>query len=212
MATATAAPPDPFRMKASSGGGGDYDLCPAGNHPAILLGLIDLGTHEDEYKGKKFDARNVALVFELTAEMRPSGEPFVLAKQFRLAFTESSNLRKLVEGWRGKKFEADEEFDLTVLVDKPCLVNVSHRKSGDKTYHEIAGVTAVPRGMAVPKRTRDVICYQADPAEAPPEFDWLPYIFGESIADIVRRSREFKGGGAQPAQGAEAQAEDDIPF
>jgi hypothetical protein len=199
---------DPFELTATAGAS-TFDLCPAGNHPAILIGLIDAGTHPIEFKDGTKDLRQVILVWELPAEIRPNGEPFILAKQYTHSFAESANLRKMVQGWRGRNFEEGEHFTLVTLMDKPCLISVVHKKgSKDRTFHEINGVGCVPKGMVVPQRHHETFIYTVNGTDEPPTFDWLPYIYGQSIADIVNNSREVKARTAASS----AKADDDIPF
>ena len=53
-----------FKMKSSSGEGGQFEIPPAGNHPAVLVGIIDLGTRPSTFQGKTTDRREVYLVWE----------------------------------------------------------------------------------------------------------------------------------------------------
>lgn len=213
------APSSPFKMTASSGG--SFDLCPAGNHPAVLIAVIDLGTHTDEYQGKQMDSRQGVLVWELPGEIKPNGEPFVLAKQYNLYFSPTSKLRQMVEGWRGKKFADGEPFDLEALLSKPCLINVVHKAGkNNKTYHEVGGVSNLPRGMTAPRNSYPTFLYVVGGPLPVPADDWLPYIYGEPVADIIGRCHEVKAGApavgvdaAAPAAGNEVtKPEDDIPF
>lgn len=71
-----------FQLKANKGGGGNGgEQVPPGNHPAVLVALIDMGTQHDEYQGKASWRCNVLLVWELptkkrrTARITPSTRP-----------------------------------------------------------------------------------------------------------------------------------------
>lgn len=214
MSTATMnAPADPFTMTATSGGG-NYDLLASGNYPAVLIGFIDLGTHEEEYENddktkRVVDTRKLALVWETPGEIKPNGDPFCLAKQFNLSFGPKSALRQFIEGWRGKKFEPEEQFDLRSIVGKPCLLNVVHRAGkGDRKYHEVGGVTAVPKGLSVPTAFREPLVYTIGSGDPVPRQEWLPYLFGQSMADVIESAKEMKARSAAPAGGED----DDIPF
>jgi hypothetical protein len=218
MSTATASQPaNPLKMKASNGGGGgSFDLCPAGNYPGHLVAIYDLGTHDGEYKGKARQTRKIFLAWELSGEMKPDGSPYVIGKEYSLSFTEKSNLRLMFEQWRGKKFSDNEEFEVDKALGKPCLVNVTHRTSGDKSYHEIGSIGNLPKGMTAPSRVNDLVMYLIENG-TPPAVEWLPYSFGEHPADIAARSLEKTGKPifSAPASGsstANALADEDIPF
>ena len=60
---------------------------------------------------------------------------------------EKANLRKHLEGWRGKNFtDAEaEDFDLASVLGKPCMLIVSESENGGKTYSNIASVGPMPK-------------------------------------------------------------------
>jgi hypothetical protein len=190
---------NPFAGKATKAGG-TYDLCPAGNHPAHLVAIIDLGTHDSEYEGKKKEDRKFFLAWELSGKMKPNGKPFVIGREYTVlvepngsfSFAAESNLRKMMEGWRGKKYESDEEIDITKLLGRPCLVNVAHKGSGEKTYANIAGISGTINGMQIPTRHHDTVAYHVSMGE-PPDLLWMPRSYGEILVDIIKRSKEFTG-------------------
>lgn len=184
---------NPFMMKAApKSDGGTYDLCPAGNHGGVLVAIVDLGTHEDSYQGKIRDSHNVVLAWELPGVKKPDGRPFVLAKQYGLSFTIRSNLRIMVETWRGRAFDDNEEFDVTKLLGKKCLVNVGHKPNGDKAYHEIKSIGSLPQGMPVADPTTESLLYTVDMG-SPPPMDFLPYLYGRAIPEIIAESKERSG-------------------
>lgn len=215
---ATSATLSPFETTATSGGG-DYELIPSGSYPAVLVGLIDLGTSDDEYNGKAIEKRSIALIWELPGEIKTNGEPHIIARDFSAYFSPSSKIRLLIEGWRGKKFEDGEPFSYEVLLGKECLLNIVHKKTGKgKTVHEVSGATKPPRGVTVPKPHHDLVKYVV--GAEPPQLDWLPFIYGQSIPDIILDSKEMKGKPAasstsKPATDRTSSSEDDpdpIPF
>jgi hypothetical protein len=217
MSTATmAAPADPFTMTATAGGG-NFDLMEAGNYPAVLVAFIDLGTHTEEFKDAKtgttreVDLRKVLLVWETPGELKPNGEPFYLAKQFNVSFGPKSAIRLFIEGWRGKKFEPEEQFDLRSILGKSCLMNVIHRAGkGDKKYHEIEGVSAMPKGFSPPSPIRNPFTYMVGSGDPVPREDWIPFVYGEPVADIIERAIEFR---VKKATTASVDDDDtDIPF
>jgi hypothetical protein len=205
MSTATlnGAPPttttNPFAGKATKAGG-NYELCPAGNHPAHLVLIHDLGTHDGEYKGVAKESRKLFFAWEVSGEIKPDGSPHVIGKEYTVLveddgsflFAADSNLRKMMEAWRGSKYQPGEPIDPMKLLGRACLVNVSHTQSGEKTYANLAGVSALPKGLAAPARITEPVAYHISMGE-PPDLDWLPWSYGQPLTDIVAESKERTG-------------------
>jgi hypothetical protein len=198
-----------FKVKANnSGGDGNFELPPAGSQAAVLVGLIELGHHENDYQGqsKGFQPR-VFLVWEL-AEKKSDGSPFVVGRDYTQSLGKKANLRSIVEKWRGKTLGDDEEYDLTKLIGKPCLLSLVHKQSqNNNTYAKIDGVGALPKGMAPPKATLTPVTWEIGPDKEPPAEDWLPFVYGEPVKTVIERSREFKDGFEEVPAGA---GDDDV--
>lgn len=216
--------------------GGNYTLIEAGSHPAVLVALIDLGTHQrtakDPKKGERtYDAHDVYLCWELVDQPQPGlGVNHTIGDQFTLSFHEMGRLRKLAEGWRGRKYNEGDDIDYTKFLGHACMVNVTHKasKDGKKTYHNIAGVTALPKvgGKAIEipaakllgeggKGLIWTISGPGCPIQLPA---WLPRLYGQELADVIKVSREWQGGTDTHPEvpvgpGGEEIAEgDEIPF
>src|SRR6185437_2141898 len=206
---------NPFAAKAAKAGG-SYELPPQGVHPGHLVAIIDLGTHDGEYQGKAKVDRKLFLAWELSAEIKPNGEPFVIGREYTIlvendgsfSIATDSNLRKMIEGWRGAKYQPDEPIDLMKLLGRPCLVNVAHKATGEKTYANLAGITGLPKGMQAPACHLDTIAYHISMGE-PPDPLWMPRSYGETLVDIIERSKEFTG---QPIVKPGKQQAADTPY
>jgi hypothetical protein len=202
MSTATmTAPPaaNPFAGKATKPTG-PYDLCPAGNHPAHLVAIVDLGTHDGDYQGKAKEDRKLFFAWELSGEMKPDGTPFLIGREYNVIvdddgsflFSEKSNVRLMMESWRGKKYQPGEVIDPMALLGRACLVNVGHKANGEKTYANLAGVSGLPKGMIVPAKHNELLAYHISMGEAP-DLDWLPRSYGVELQDIIAESKERTG-------------------
>lgn len=216
-------------------GGADFEMCPAGNHPGVCIGLIDLGTHWESFQGgaeKKL--RKVLLVWEVEVEEDGKDKRLVIGRDYNVAidpktgalnYGSKSNIRLMLEGWRGKAYGPEDDVDLEVVHGKACLVNVTHKKTAaGKDVARVESVSNLPKGMAALKPTREKVLYSADSREGVPGQEWLPRVFGEKITDVIPRSLEWGGDGRTGAGGpggqgppaANGQAVDDgaesIPF
>jgi hypothetical protein len=187
----------PFAKKADSKGGEDFEICPSGLHPAVLVALIDLGTHEFAYQGKKSENRKIFLVWELPSEKMQNGDSFLVTADYTWSLNAKANFRKMLEGWSGRSFKDDEEFDPLILLGRPCVVNVTEGLSANnKKFNEIMGVAAPMKGQVIPKPTlvnfawhMSQITCQADDIPIP---EWVPRNYGRMVADDIRSSKEWQ--------------------
>ena len=157
-------------ITAKAGANVEFKRIAPWTYPARCIRIIDLGTHETEWKGKKRDTHEVMIGFEFPTELDVFNEekweePFFLSKYFTLSLGEKANLRKFLENWRGKAFTEDElkGFDLEKLIWVPALVNVIEvqTKSGD-TRSVIGGATTLPKGMEVPAQINDSLIFSLE--------------------------------------------------
>lgn len=198
-----------FRGKPSSGGG-DFEIVPAGNHPGVCIGLVDLGTHWESFQGgPEKKQRKVLLVWEVDTGEGDKPERQVIGRDFNItvrddgsvSYGNKSNIRKLLEGWRGKAYGDDEEIDLESVVGKGCLVSVKAKKTNSgKDISVVDSVSALPKGMKAFKPEHATITYSADSDDDGPTHKWLPRVFGEEIATVLARSLEFNGTGRRGGQ------------
>jgi len=128
--------------------GGDSTPAPEGLWPAVCVDVVDKGMVESaKYKPRHM----VQLRWVLDAEPAlPDGRPHMAVRSFGLSLGEKSNLRPLLEAWRGKKFtnEELEGFDLEKLIGVNCQVQILHNVSQGKTYGNVQAVVPAARGVA----------------------------------------------------------------
>lgn len=206
-------------MKLTDTGGKEFEQAPIGNHLGRCVGMIDTGTQQGEYLGKTTHARKIVLRFELPNELISEGDwagkPFVVSKFYTASLSEKANLRKDLVSWRGREFTPEElrGFESRNILDKPCMVNVTHT---DKGKAKISGITPVPKGMTAPARVSDILYFSLEADEFKPAvFDAL----SDYYKDMIRLSPEWADlhGGSEvpvPQQGAKHfdDFKDDIPF
>lgn len=173
------------------------ELIPAGNYIARCYQMVHIGTVPEVYQGESKEQNKVRIGWELPTELKvfkeEDGEqPLVISKEFTLSLNEKSNLRKALASWRGKDFTEEEakKFDVTVLLGKPCMLNIIHKpKATDPStiYAEIGSISPIPKGFSCP-----------DPITSPVLLDydnWDDTIFEklpDFIKDKMRQSTEYK--------------------
>jgi hypothetical protein len=156
-----------------------YIPCPPGTHRAVLVGIVDLGTHKRTFRnGGHGSSHEVALVWEVAERLRPDGLPFLLARQFTASLAEGSNLRDLLEALERQKFADEMDVELEDFLGRPCLIKVVQEFSeAGRPYSRVDDVLALIEGQDAPEHTRELIFYDTDLGEPGPELDDLPHIF-----------------------------------
>lgn len=207
-------------ITATSQGGTTYEPVPAGTYIARCISMVHIGTVMESYQGENKLQNKVRIQWELPTELKvfkeEAGEqPYTLGKEFTLSLHEKATLRKFLESWRGKAFTEEEAkaFDITILLDKPCMLNVIHKKSKTgHTYAEIASVSPMMKGIQCPPMINKLFQFSYDPFEQW-RFDELP----EWLKEKVRTSIEFQalataGAHEAPPAPEHEESDDDLPF
>ena len=175
----------------------DFKIAPAGLHMARLYSIIDLGHQSVEWSGETKIMHKVVLTFELHGddnEGKPlktdDNKPLIVSKRYTVSLGDQATLRKDLESWANKKMSASDRvnFDLKNLLDKFCMVNISHSEDGK--YANIAGISPIPSALknAVPNGINPINhfwLYDYDQAK----FDALPKYYREKIME----SSEYRG-------------------
>lgn len=155
---------------------GNFENAPSGTHVARCIGLIGLGTHDNEYQGVT-RLRNVVMVmWEMPHELRADGQPFVISKWYTRSLSERATLRKDLANWRGRDFTTSElqSFDLRNVLDKGCQIVVSENEHGKVN---VTGIAGLPKGLELPERHNDLKYFDVE------EFDEEVY---ETLSDRMK--------------------------
>lgn len=180
-----------WKQKATSKGG-DSEKPPVGNHPAVLVAIIDMGCQEQEYQGNVTYPHRAYFVWELVAEKMSGTKDrnHLIAIDLTVSLNTKAKLRQWIEGRVGKQMPEDAEYDISKELGQPCMLDVIANKKG---YPVVNGMKAVPKTMTVPPaKTTPVIItldeFKANPAVIP---EWIPYCYGEPLSEVIGRCREL---------------------
>ena len=208
-----------FQKARASNAGGDFPQCPPAMWRGCLLGLIDLGTHWQSYQGQEEKkVRRWLFVFEVEAEKDGQPHRFFLGRDYNLSIADDgcpqigkkSNLRAMLEGWRGKPYGDKEAVfpDPVKILGRACLVNVIHEEAKGKHYASIECVKPPLQGMEPLQPSRPVILYDADSDDdapgqddGPGEAAWLPRVYGQRVHEVLACSLEWGGDGRRGKAG-----------
>ena len=188
----------------------DFKPVPAGTHVGVCCMVVDVGLQPGFENGPP--QRKVYVAWEIPAERTDWTDkdgnkkegPMHIGTFLTLSLNEKAKLRAWLENWRGKPFSKHEleGFDLFSILNKSCLVGVTHKVSGDRTYANVTSIMGLPRGTQAPKVEGFITAYP-DAADKN-SFDKLPEwlqrkVEGAIIPDI-------------PAPPAAATGTDDVEF
>ena len=177
-------------MKIPKAQSSDFQIAPAGNHIAVLYGILDLGTQESTYQGKTENKHMLAFLWELPDERTDADEPCQVQRRINFTGNEAGNLMKIVNAieQRVMKPEELEGYDLFSLIGRGCMLNCIHREHDGKTYCNIDGFSPLPKGLGVPDMHNNAIKISLDPEE------WNQDAF-DSLTDywknVISQSPEF---------------------
>ena len=168
-----------------SGGGGNFEMAPAGTHVATCYRIIDLGTQKTNWQGTE------KAQHKLAGDKMADGRPFTVSKRYTASLHEKAGLRKDLESWRGRKFTADElkAFNISKLLGISCMLCVTHdHKDGGKTYVNVSSVMGLPKGTAVPPLVNEKVHFDLDPKN----FDKTVYDkLSDNLRATIAMSPEF---------------------
>ena len=129
------------------------DPIPEGLYPAICYGVYDIGTVYSTFYGN--DSRKIIICWEipeLRVQIEREGKkvdlPQAISRQITLSLHKKAVLRKILEGWRGKRFTDEEakSFDVSKLIGAACQIQVMHSEDGQ--YANVDQVLPKPAGFA----------------------------------------------------------------
>lgn len=218
-----------MKMTAS---GGSFQEPLAGTYAGVCVRVIDLGTQEQEFEGKKTSKRQLMLGFELHGDSMDSDgcgymtdehgatdptKPFLVSAWLTASFHEEATLRKYMESWRGapyteqqiSDFETDG-FDWSLMLGVPCMVQMAPNKNGKI---RIKNISKLQKNISKPDNVNPFIVFMLDEYEQK-AFDAVP----QGIRDVIAKSPEFKAlnGNAidKALEGANTSQpfDDEIPF
>lgn len=132
--------------------GGDFMPPPEGLHIARCYAVIDLGMQMNKAYGNS--SSKVLIGWELMDTPMPDGKPFIQMQRYTTSLSEKSNLRALLEAWRGKGFTPEElqGFHLKSILGTACYLTTKHKVNPqtNKRWSEVISICRLPSAVACP--------------------------------------------------------------
>lgn len=202
-----------------------------GIYEAVCSGLIDLGRQYSEQYDKYSD--QIRLIWDVlgeTVKYNDKESPRQVFSDLTVSLDEKSNLRKLLQSWRGKTFTPEElkGFDLHNVLGVGCQVQIIHKSNDNGTYGKVNTVIPLPKGKKAPQIATTVFDLNDDSTYA--VFATLPHYLQERIAKaenfddtglVVSEKKTgteaaapatAPNGGFNPGEFEEITEEGDLPF
>jgi hypothetical protein len=191
--------------------GPDSLLLEDGTYPARGLYLIDAGLQDIAFQGAISTHRQVIIGWEVYPQAADTENPVKISRRFTFSLGKRANLRKILEAWLGK-IEDGQEFNVSDVLDSPCLVQVQNvvftGDTGEEvTYAKVVGVSKPPKGYIIPELKGTPFVFSVDPVSRDME------IFHEHLSErqqkYVMQARNWN---APPMQPTPEIVDDEIPF
>ena len=149
-----------------------YEQPPAGSHLARCVSIVDLGSQLHTYQDKQEMSRDVRITFELPSllmegkfDPKDKGRAHGVSRTVKMSLHPKATLRKLLEGWRGKKFASKEEidaFDPKKLIGHPARLTLVE----DGDYVNLESISPInPKTDKVPKQIAKSTFFSLEPDE-----------------------------------------------
>ena len=176
-----------------------FDPIAEGTHNAVCVGIIDLGLQINPFNNK--EQRKIKLQWETDETYESDGKQVgkIISKDFTLSLDEKSTLYAVLTSWRGKKFTAEEleGFDMSTVLDKPCLVGVTHSEKDGRKYANVSSVMPLMKGQQPLARTRDLVFLDMREGEELTQEDCKPILevydrLPEYIRNTIAKSSTFE--------------------
>lgn len=191
---------------------------PAGSHIARAIHCISIGTQTSPNFPSSF---KVLIGWEIPDEIITNTQtkeekPMVISKEYTLSLGKKANLRRDLEGWRGREFTADElkGFGVENVLDKPCMLNVIHKTSGSgNLYAVITGISALPKGVTCKPRVHDLLHFEIEDGMSCPAWAKIPEFIQNKIKGCLEWTHPAVA--EQPESEApevEEENSDSVPF
>jgi hypothetical protein len=195
--------------------GKSFEQAPPGSQIGRCYAVVDLGTQRHTYKDKEGFSRDVRLSFELPLKKmvgkfdpEDKGRIFSVHMTVKQSLHPKATLRKMLEGWRGKKFKDKAEtdaFDPKKLLGLPCRLNLIQNEE----YTNIDSIAPLDKDelKKVPKQVNASVFFDLEAFDEA-VFDTL----SERTQEKIKATPEYmKLAGGEPAGDPSTPTTDDPP-
>jgi hypothetical protein len=167
--------------------GSGFTPVPPNLYLAKCVGLILLGTVENNFQGKISKSEKLVLRFECLGTDKGDGTPWVHDEEYTNSVKAGSNLGDMLAGWSGAPIAAG--FNLVKLIGAVGQMNLVGKTSASgKKRSEIAGMTKILEGTPIPESKVAPILFNYNPPFKSEVFNSL----SKFLQDKIKTSDEYQ--------------------
>lgn len=126
---------------------------PAGGHIIKCVDVVDYGLCVGDWQGQVKIQPKCGLFYQ-SGLKNEDGQLFTVSEEFTVSMSEKANLRKRLEGWRGKSYTEEQAMQgvpLDRMEGQYGYAMIEHRTSGSgRVYATIVTMMPVPAGLPLP--------------------------------------------------------------
>jgi len=191
-----------------TGGSSNFKDVSVGIHPARCAGVVEIGTHLNEYMGDTKKRHQMVVLWDVMDETTDDERPLRISKFYTVSTHPESNFAKDLVSWRGRTFTDEEQaaFEPYNIVGAPCQLNIVTGNNGKSKIDSVLNAKGVKIAESDQPQLRFSIGGYKDGSE---KLEDIP----EWLQKFVLNSLEMKDEPAPAAPPAAAIPEEDkIPF
>lgn len=195
-----------FTITTNSGSFKDVSV---GIHPARCAGVVEIGTHINEYMGESKSRHQMVVLWDIMDEEADDGRPLRISKFYTVSTHPESNFAKDLISWRGRPFTEEEQaaFEPYNIVGAPCQLNIVTGNNGKSKIDSVLNA----KGLTIAESDQPQLRFSiGELKDGLVKLEDIP----EWLQKFVSKSLEMKDEPATPATPAAPAIpeEDKIPF
>ncbi len=167
---------------------------PAGIHPAICYAIIDLGVHQEAFKGNPpRNVQKLKMCFEFPTlpeqvfNEEKGPQRLSIMQDYNVSTGDKATLMKMLKQWRGVD-TIDLAKDLKAYLGAPCNILVKHMTKDGITYANIegSGLMVLPPSQQLGATKNPLVYFDTD------NFSWPAFhSLWKFVQDKLRSSVEW---------------------
>lgn len=190
----------------------NLELVPQGMHPAIIYGIVNIGTQDGEYQGRKTASNKLKITFEIPGHRQlywkddtvPSPSAMIMDFNYSVSKNEKtgkkSKLLLLIESLYGPLQKSQYlSFDISQLAGLKVFINIVHYiKMNGETGAKVDSVSQFNSAYVDPNTivlTNNILVYSVQMGFENISFASLPYFYRSLIKESHEGKAHIAAGG-----------------
>ena len=178
-----------------AGGGTMFHVAPVWAHPAIIVGIAELGSADFTYEWVTKHQDEIRVFFEIEADVNVADEwqpekieprVFITEQNYAFKVWDKSNLWKMISWVYWTQASEIVDFDIEDMLWTKCLITITHNAKG---YSKVASVAAESSKMRYHEQESENFYFSLENME---KFDETRFnLFAPFVKKRIEESDEF---------------------